>query len=307
MSKKRFIIADSNALIHRAFHALPDLTAPDGRLVNALYGFLLVFLKVLRELDPDYLAAAFDLPGPTFRDKLYKDYKAKRPKAPDELYEQIPLVKEILKLFSVPIFEKQGYEADDVIGTIARQAEKKQISPTIETIIITGDLDALRLVDKKTKVFTLRRGLKQTELYNETKVKERYQGLEPRQLTDFRALRGDPSDNIPGITGIGEKTAIKLLKEYDSLDNIYSILDRKEELKVVNKKTEERIKQYKEQAYFSRSLAEIELNVPLNFNLADCKKSKLDKEEIIKVFKEYGFHTLIKRLPDSRQISLADF
>jgi DNA polymerase I len=307
MSQKKLIIIDSNALIHRAFHALPELTAPDGRLVNALYGFLLVFLKVLRELQPDYLAAAFDLPGPTFRDKIYKGYKAKRPKAPDELYEQIPLIKETLKLFSVPIFEKQGYEADDVIGTIAKQAKRKQILPSIETIIITGDLDALRLVDKKTKVFTLKRGLKETELYDEAKVKERYHGLEPKQLTDYRALRGDPSDNIPGIKGIGEKTAIKILKEYNSLDNIYAVLEKKGELKTLNKKIEEKIKQNKEQAYFSKSLAEIEFNVPLDFELADCQKKELDKEKIIKNFKEFGFYSLIKRLPETKQIRLVDF
>lgn len=307
MLEKRLVIIDSNALIHRAFHALPELTAPDGVLVNAVYGFLLVFLKALKDLQPDYVAAAFDLPGPTFRDKIYKDYKAKRPKAPDELYEQIPLVKEMLKLFSVPIFEKQGYEADDVIGTIAVQAEKRQISPPLETIVITGDLDALRLVNEQTKVFTLKRGLKDTVLYDIEKVKQRYQGLEPQQLTDYRALRGDPSDNIPGVTGIGEKTAIKLLKNYHSLDNIYNLLEQGKELKEANKKVEEKLKQYKEQAYFSKSLAEIEFNVPIDFKLEQCKREKLNKEEVVKSFKQYGFQSLIKRLPESKQISLGDF
>ncbi len=307
MLDKKLVIIDSNALIHRAFHALPELTSPDGFLVNAVYGFLLIFLKALKDLQPDYLAAAFDLPGPTFRDEIYKGYKAKRPKAPDELYQQIPLVKEILNLFLVPIFEKQGYEADDIIGTIAVQAEKRQISPYLEIIIITGDLDALRLVNKHTKVFTLRKGLKDTILYDVEKVKQKYQGLEPQQLTDYRALRGDPSDNIPGVTGIGEKTAITLLKNYHTLDNIYDLLERGKELKEVSKRIEEKLRRYKEQAYFSKSLAEIEFNVPLDFKLEQCKREKFDKEKAVELFKRYGFQSLINRLPESKQISLGDF
>jgi len=305
MSKK-LVIIDSNALVHRAFHALPELTGPKGRPVNALYGFLLVFLKALKDLDPDYIAAAFDLPGPTFRDKIYKQYKGKRVKAPDELYEQIPLIKEFLRVFSVSIFEKQGFEADDVIATIAKKAKQRQISPDIEIIIITGDLDALRLVDEKTRVFTLRKGLKDTVIYDQLKVKDRYNGLKPEQLTDFRALRGDASDNIPGVTGIGEKTAISLLNKYNSLDNIYSLLE-KNELKEVKLGVRKKLEQYKEQAYFSKSLAEIDTNVPIEFKLQDCKKQNLDKEEVIELFKNYGFFSLIKRLPESRQISLGNF
>jgi len=305
MSKK-LVIIDSNALVHRAFHALPELTGPKGRPVNALYGFLLVFLKALKDLDPDYIAAAFDLPGPTFRDKIYKQYKGKRVKAPDELYEQIPLIKEFLRVFSVSIFEKQGFEADDVIATIAKKAKQRQISPDIEIIISTGDLDALRLVDEKTRVFTLRKGLKDTVIYDQLKVKDRYNGLKPEQLTDFRALRGDASDNIPGVTGIGEKTAISLLNKYNSLDNIYSLLE-KNELKEVKLGVRKKLEQYKEQAYFSKSLAEIDTNVPIEFKLQDCKKQNLDKEEVIELFKNYGFFSLIKRLPESRQISLGNF
>lgn len=307
MGKKTLVIIDGNALVHRAFHALPELTSPQGKPVNGLYGFLLVFLKALRDLEPDYIAAAFDLPGPTFRDRIYKEYKAKRAKAPDELYEQIPLVKDFLNLFNVPIFEKQGYEADDVIGTIAKQAAKRQISPELEVIIITGDLDALRLVDKNIRVFTLRRGLKDTIVYDENKVQERYSGLRPEQLTDFRALRGDPSDNIPGVTGIGEKTAIELLSRFGSLDKIYSIIEKGGKLEGVKETVQKKLKDYKEQAYFSRSLAEIELNVPIEFKLEKCKKEKLDKESVVKKFKDYGFFSLVKRLPESKQISLGNF
>jgi len=306
-NKKTLVIIDSNALVHRAFHALPELTSPQGKPVNALYGFLLVFLKALKDLHPDYIVATFDLPGPTFRDEIYKEYKAKRVKAPDELYEQIPLIKDFLKLFSVPIFEKQGYEADDIIGTIAKQAVKKQTNPELEVMIITGDLDALRLVDKNIKVFTLRHGLKDTIIYDESKVIERYNGLRPEQLTDFRALRGDPSDNIPGVTGIGEKTAIELLNKFGSLDRIYSLLEKGESLEGIRESVQKKLKDYKEQAFFSRTLAEIELNVPIEFKLEDCKKEKLDKEAITERFKDYGFFSLIKRLPESRQISLGNF
>lgn len=307
MAQKRLVIIDANALIHRAFHALPELTAPDGKLVNAVYGFLLVFLRALKDLQPDYLVAAFDMPGPTFRDKLYKEYKAKRPKAPDELYEQIPVVKDFLKQFQVPVFGKPGFEADDLIGTIAKLAQKQQISPEIETIVLTGDLDALRLVDKNTKVFSLRKGLKDTVLYDRAKVAERFNGLKPEQLTDFKALRGDPSDNIPGVTGIGEKTAIKLLNKFGTLDKIYSLLEKGKDLEGIQKSVQQKLKDYKDQALISKKLAEIKLNVPLDFHLEDCKKRKIDKEKIVKTFKDYGFYSLINRLPESKQISLGNF
>ena len=219
--KKRLIVIDGNSVIHRAFHALPPLTTKSGKLVNAIYGFLLVFFKAIKEFQPDFIAAAFDFPGPTFRHKKFKEYKAKRPPAPEELYQQIPKVKEILEAFNVPIFEKESFEADDIIGTISQLASKKQVFPEIETIILSGDLDALQLVDSQTKAYTLRKGVKDVVLYDEKLVKEKFQGLTPEQLLDFKALRGDPSDNIPGVTGIGEKTAIGLLLKFGSLENLY--------------------------------------------------------------------------------------
>jgi len=219
-NKKRLIIIDGNAVIHRAFHALPPLTTKKGELVNAVYGFLLVFFKAIKEFQPDFVVATFDFPAPTFRHQKYKLYKATREKAPKELYQQIPKIKEVLEGFNVQIFEKQGFEADDLIGTISQKAPKKQILPEIETIILTGDLDALQLVDKNTKVYILRKGVKDIVLYDREKVKEKYGGLEPEQLIDFKALRGDPSDNIPGVFGIGEKTAIALIKEFGTLENL---------------------------------------------------------------------------------------
>ena len=305
-NKERLVIIDSNALVHRAFHALPPLTTPNGEIVNAVYGFLLVFLKAIKDLEPTHIVATFDLAGPTFRNVLYKEYKANRVKAPDELYQQIPLIKKVLTVFKVPIFEKQGFEADDLIGTIAKKVEQSQGSPKIETIIITGDLDALRLVDEQTKVFTLKKGLKDTIIYNRELVRARYDGLEPEQLTDFRALRGDQSDNIPGVLGIGEKTAISLLKEFGSLENLYKKVESEEKLNIKDK-LRDKLKQAKEQAFFSQKLAEIDTNVPINFDLESCRFFKIDREKVVKMFQEFGFYSLIKRLPEAKQIKLGNF
>ena len=293
--KKRLIVIDSNSIIHRAYHALPPLTTKKGELVNAVYGFLLVFLKVIREFQPDYIAATFDFPAPTFRHKKYKEYKAKRPPAPEELYLQIPKVKEILKGFSVPIFEKEGFEADDIIGTISHLAPKKQILPGIETIILSGDLDALQLVDSHTKVYALRKGVKDTILYDENLVKEKYQGLTPEQILDFKALRGDPSDNIPGVTGIGEKTAIELIKKFGSLENLY------QNLKEIKPKLKELLLQQKEQAFLSKTLVETKKNVPIDFSLKKCQWGKYDQKKIIGILENYEFQTLIKRLSELKK------
>ena len=296
--KKRLIVIDSNSIIHRAYHALPPLMTKKGELVNAVYGFLLVFFKAIREFQPDFVAATFDFPAPTFRHKKYKEYKAKRPPAPEELYLQIPKVKEILKGFSVPIFEKEGFEADDIIGTISHLAPKKQILPGIETIILSGDLDALQLVDSHTKVYALRKGVKDTILYDENLVKEKYQGLTPEQILDFKALRGDPSDNIPGVTGIGEKTAIGLLLKFENLENLYKeIEENSEKAKELQPKLKETLLKYKEQAFLSKTLARVEKNVLIDFNLEKCQWGKYDKKKVTKILKDLEFYSLIKKVP----------
>ncbi len=296
--KNRFIIIDGNAVLHRAYHALPPLTTKKGILVNAIYGFLLVFLKAIREFQPDFIAATFDLPAPTFRHLKFKAYKATRIKAPDEFYQQMPKLKEILRAFNVPIFEKEGFEADDLIGTLAKIIQKKQVFPEIETIILSGDLDMLQLVDKKTKVYALKKGIKETILYNRNKVLERYQGLKPSQLPDFKALKGDPSDNIPGVPGIGEKTAIKILKEFRSLENLYQELERKsEKAKKLKTKVKEILIQSKDQAFLSKVLATIRTDAEIDFMLKRCQWGKYDKKKIVKLFKDLEFYTLIPRLP----------
>jgi DNA polymerase-1 len=297
-AKKRLIIIDSNSLIHRAYHALPPLTTAKGELVNAVYGFLLVFFKAIREFQPDFIAACFDFPAPTFRHKKFKEYKAKRPLAPEELYQQIPKVKEILKGFSVPILEKEGFEADDIIGTVAHSAPRKQILPEIETIILSGDLDTLQLINSQTKVYTLRKGVKDIILYDQSLVKEKYQGLKPSQLLDFKSLKGDPSDNIPGVPGVGEKTAIQLINQYGSLENLYrEIQSSRSKIQIPNK-LKTKLLENKEQAFFSKELAEIKTNVPADFNLKKCRWKKYDKQKVVQILKNLEFHSLIGKLPE---------
>src|SRR3989344_4292757 len=217
----KFVIIDGNALVHRAWHALPPtMRTKKGEIINAVYGFTLILLGVIKNLKPDYLAVTFDLAGPTFRHEKYKDYKATRVKQADELYAQFPRIKEIVRAFAIPIYEKAGFEADDVIATLVKNPEVEKI----KSIIVTGDLDTLQLVDKNTEVYTLHQGLADTITYDVEQVKKRFAGLTPEQMVDFKALRGDPSDNIPGVKGIGEKGAIELIKQFGSLKNLYQNL-----------------------------------------------------------------------------------
>ena len=291
---KKLVLIDSNALVHRAFHALPPtLTSPKGVLTNAVYGFSSVLLKMLKDLKPDYIAATYDLPGPTFRHEEFKEYKAHRIKAPDELYAQIPLTKEVLKSFGIPVYEKQGFEADDVIGSLAEKAKKDK---DIQTIIVTGDLDTLQLVDgQKVAVFTLRKGLTDTILYDEAGVRERY-GFGPAQITDFKGLKGDPSDNIPGVPGIGDKTASTLIQEFGNIEELYKKADK---TKKISPNLKEKLTVNKEQAFFSKKLATIvrDLDVDFDLNKSDWRKN-IDPQKIGNIFKEFGFYSLIKRLDE---------
>src|SRR3989344_834665 len=198
--QEKLVLIDGNALVHRAFHALPPLSQK-GDPTNAVYGFASILLKVIRDLKPDYMIATFDLPAPTFRHSEFADYKAHRPKTPDELVSQFPKVKEVVGAFDIPIYEMAGFEADDIIGTITARITNHE--SRIKTIIITGDLDTLQLVDENTEVYTLKKGITETMIYDEKAVLERFDGLKPAQLNDFKGLKGDPSDNIPGVPGIG--------------------------------------------------------------------------------------------------------
>lgn len=295
--RKVFLIFDSNSLIHRAFHALPPLTTKEGEQVGAVYGFLLTFFRVIKDFSPGYTAAAFDYPAPTFRHKEYKEYKAKRPPAPPDLYKQIPKVKEVLEAFGVPIFEKEGFEADDIIGTLAKLVQRKQVLPKIETIIISGDLDTLQLIDENTRVYMLRRGIKDTVLYNKEEVGKRYEGILPDRLINFKALRGDPSDNIPGVRGIGEKTAIKLIKEFESIEDLYKALEEKSlKTEGLSPKLKQLLIQNKEEAFFSKRMVTINREVPVELNLEQCRLGEYKNEKAIKALEKLGFYTLIKRM-----------
>ncbi len=293
---KRLVIIDANALIHRSFHALPPLTTKKGELVNAVYGFTSILLRVLKELKPDYIVTAFDLPKPTFRHLEYKEYKATRPKTPDELCQQFSKVKKVVQAFDIPIFEKEGFEADDIIGTITKKTGKD-----IEDIVVTGDLDTLQLVDANTKVYTLKRGMTDTVIYDEKAVWERY-GLKPEQLLDFKGLRGDPSDNIPGVPGVGEKTAIYLLKKFKTIENLYKKLE-KGETKDITETLKEKLLDNKNQAIFSKKLATIRCDVPIKFNLEDCRVETYSHQKVVKLFQEFDFKSLINRLP-SQQLTI---
>ncbi len=270
-------------------------------MVNAIYGFLLVFFKILKEFKPDFVAACFDFPAPTFRHKMFKDYKITRPKAPEELYSQIPKVKKVLKTFNIPVFEKKGFEADDIIGAISRLAPRKQVMPKLETIILSGDLDVLQLVNKNTMAYILRRGLKDIALYDEKAVEKKYQGLNPSQLVDFKSLRGDTSDNIPGVPGIGEKTAIKLIREFGSIEKLYQeIQNLKSEIRDSLK---DKLLEHRDHAFLSKMLSKIKCNIPLEFNLQKCYWQRFNLKKTIKTLKNYEFHSLISRLPELRKTS----
>ncbi|MEA2006739.1 MAG: DNA polymerase I [Patescibacteria group bacterium] len=287
-SKKTLVLIDSNALIHRAFHALPPLTTKGGKPSGAVYGVALTLLSVFEKFKPDYVIAAFDLKGKTFRHEKFKEYKAKRVKAPDELYEQIPVVKEMMGAFGIPVYEKKGFEADDVIGTISKD---KKLDGDIERIIVTGDMDTLQLVDDDTKVFTLRRGIKDTFIFDENQVRNRFE-LNPDQIVDYKALRGDPSDNIPGVAGVGEKTATELLKKYKTLDGVYGNIEE-----IVPEGVKNKLKKGEDDAYLSQELAEIQLDVPVDFQLEDALADDPEgNENLIEFFSEMGFHSLVKRV-----------
>lgn len=289
-NEKILLLIDGNALLHRAFHALPEMTDPKGRLVNAVYGFTSILIKVLKELEPEYIAATFDMAAPTFRHEEFKEYKAHRVKGPRELYNQMPLIKNVLNAFNIPIFEREGYEADDLIGTIAKKVKSEKLK--VKSMIATGDLDTLQLVDKSTFVYTLKKGIKDTTIYDEKAIMARY-GLRPNQLLDFKGLKGDPSDNIPGVSGVGEKTASSLVREYGNLENIY----KKKNLEKIPERIRKKLEENKEIAFFSKKLVTIKLNVPVEFDLKKCFWREYDRNKVVKIFEELGFRSLVSRIP----------
>lgn len=293
---KKLVVIDGNAILHRAWHALPPtLTTSDGTIINAAYGFTSILLKVISDLNPDYLAVAWDTAAKTFRAEKYEDYKGTREKKEQELYDQIPIIQDIMDAFTVPNLFIDGYEADDVIGTIAKKVRNKK---EVETIIVTGDLDSLQLVDKSTKVYALKRGIADTIVYDEQAVYDRY-GLHPDQIIDFKALKGDSSDNIKGVAGIGEKSAITLLQQFESLDGIYKAVESADEVEGIKKGQHKKLLEGKEDAYFSQDLVTIDQDVPITFSLKESEFGDYALSDIVEVFHEYEFKSLLARLPQS--------
>ncbi|HSR89644.1 MAG TPA: DNA polymerase I [Candidatus Udaeobacter sp.] len=295
MYKKRIIVIDGNAIIHRAYHAIPPMTTKKGVMVNAVYGFTSMLLKVWKDLQPSCIAVTFDMAGPTFRHAQYKEYKATRVKADQALYDQIPLVHEVVESFGLPIYEKKGYEADDVIGTIVKNLEKEKDA---EVFVVTGDMDTLQLVSDKTKVYTLRKGISDVVVYDPQAVKDRF-GFGPEKMIDYKALRGDTSDNIPGVPGIGEKTALELILKFGSIENIYKQLKNKEKIdKELKPGVIKKLVEGKDSAQMSKELSTIDCAVPdLKFDSKHCEIKELDKEKINHLFQKFEFVSLLKRIP----------
>ncbi|MGI5836117.1 MAG: DNA polymerase I [Chloroflexota bacterium] len=282
----KIALIDGNALVHRAFHALPPMSSPKGELTNATYGVASMLLKVLQEMRPEYAVAAFDTPAPTFRHVEYEAYKAHRGPAPEGLHEQFGRVHQLLEAMGIPIYRVDGFEADDLLGTLSRQA----VEMGLEVVIVTGDTDALQLVGPNVTVLTSRRGFSDTVLYDVEGVKDRY-GVSPSQLVDVKALKGDASDNIPGVPGIGEKTAVRLVAEYGSLDRIYEHLDS------LSGRLKQQLESNREQAFFSRRLAQIVLDVPVHLELEGARVGASDRARLAELFRELGFKSLMDRLP----------
>jgi DNA polymerase-1 len=296
--QKVLVLLDAHAILHRAFHALPSFTSPQGEPTGALYGFTAMLFKIIRELNPDHIAACYDLPKPTFRHVAYKGYKAQRPKMEDELAAQIARSRDILAMMHIPIYDAAGFEADDVIGTITEHVKKEK---NLQVVIASGDMDTAQLVrDKDVVVYTLRKGIQDTIVYDEEEVKKRY-GFTPEYLPDFKGLKGDPSDNIIGVPGIGDKGATELIQKFGKIEEIYAVI-KKDENKLLEGGIKPRLlnllKEHEEEALFSKELATIRRDAPVNFVLDHAKwLVNYDQAVAEKFFRGLGFVSLLGRMP----------
>ncbi len=285
MKRKRLVLFDGHAMVHRAFHAVPEaLSTSAGEPVNATFGFTSMLMKALSEEKPEYIAMTFDRPSPTFRHEQFTEYKAHRPTMPDNMRPQFGRIREVVQAFGIPIYEKDGFEADDVLGTLSVQAK----GLGIDTIIYTGDMDTLQLVNDSVMVKVAKRGISEVTEYNEAEVEARY-GFPPKKLPDFKGLVGDKSDNIPGVPGIGEKTASRLIAEYGDLEGI---LAHSDELK---SKEQKLLSEWADQARQSKYLATIVCDVPVMLNLESCRLNNINSEKVIAIFRELGFRTLVEK------------
>ena len=287
---KRLVLIDGNALLHRAYHATPPLTTSTGELINAVYGFTSMLLRSINDLKPDFIGVAWDVKDPTFRHQAYTQYKATRGPTDDSLSSQYERVYEVVRALNIPEFRLSGYEADDLIGTLAAQAEKKE--KNMEIIVVTGDRDIMQIIDKNIKILMPKKTLSDVGLYGEGEFFLRF-GFEPKQIIDYKALAGDQSDNIPGVQGIGEVSATKLIQQFGSVEKIY----KKENLKTLPERMQKLLSEGAESAVMSKKLATLELNAPIKLDLAACRVHDYDQEKAKKLFEELEFKSLIARLP----------
>jgi DNA polymerase-1 len=298
--RKLLVLLDSHAIIHRAYHALPDFASSKGVPTGALYGLSTMLMGILEKFKPNYIIACYDLPQPTYRHEAYEGYKAGRKKTDDNLIEQLKLSRSIFEAFNIPMYDTPGFEADDILGTIVEQVLKNEGYSNLDIIIASGDMDTLQLVvGKRVQVYTLKKGIKDTVIYDESAVKERY-GFEPKYLPDYKGLRGDPSDNIIGIAGIGEKTGSTLISTFKTIEHLYEVLE-KDSNKIkeagVSDRVIELLDKGKEEAMFSKMLATIRRDAPIKFEVPVIEwKENLNIQKVETLFREYEFRTLGARL-----------
>ncbi|HLE48964.1 MAG TPA: 5'-3' exonuclease H3TH domain-containing protein [Patescibacteria group bacterium] len=281
----KLVLIDGNAIMHRAYHAMPKLTSRSGQPINAVYGFTSMLLKIIEDLKPTHIAVCFDRKEPTFRKKMYEAYQAQRPETDEELTSQFDLAKKVVEAFRIPVYTKAGYEADDLIGTLSEKTKSK----LDEIVIVTGDKDQMQLVDERVKVYMPVKGLSDAKLFGPTEVVEKL-GVEPKNVIDLKALMGDSSDNYKGVPGIGPVSAEKLIKEYKSYKEIY------ENLRKIDKATASKLKAGKKSGDISYELAKIVRDVEFKFDLNEMKNWNLGSSKVLDVFDEIGFRTLKKRV-----------
>jgi DNA polymerase-1 len=305
--KKRLVLLDVHAILHRAYHALPEFESSKGEPTGALYGLCTLLIKLIKDLKPDYVIACYDLPGPTLRHESYKEYKAGRKEIDKVLVKQLERSKDVFKAMDIPLYSSPGFEADDMLGTIVEALKKNK---DIDVFIASGDMDTMQLVDDdKVRVYTLRKGIKDTIIYNEDAVRERF-GFGPELLPDFKGLRGDPSDNIIGISGIGEKTAEELISKFGSIEDIYKKLKKDEksfEKAGIKKRVVELLKAGEEEALFSKTLATIRRDAPIHFQVPEkLWRDQINMEKVQALFVEFEFRALGMKLAESLSISMPE-
>ncbi len=306
-SQKTLVLLDVHAILHRAYHALPEFESSKGEPTGALYGLGTFLIKLVKDLKPDYIIACYDLPGGTMRHEVYKDYKAGRKKIDDALIVQLERSKDVFKALNIPMYSSPGFEADDMLGTIV---EKLKDNKDINVVIASGDMDTMQLInDDKVTVYTLKKGIKDTIIYNEDAVKERF-GFGPEYLTDYKGLRGDTSDNIIGIKGIGEKTAEELIVNFGSIEDIYKKLKKDEEVFLkagIKKRIIQLLKDGEEEALFSKTLATIRRDAPIHFVIPEkVWREDVDMKKVQELFVEFEFRTLAGKFAEVLSIDMPE-